>query len=229
VSRCTHAGTTARKAGLLLAGLVAAFTCDPAAAAPLKLPEGPYKYTVIDQDLQATLQAFASNLNLKINISREVRGRVRSRLPELSARTFLDRLCGMYNFEWYFDGQVLHITAAQETQTRLFALAPITFQQFKDTVDALGVSDDRYVIKPAPTAGLVLVAGPPRFVALAEQTLAGLVAEERARPAPGRPRSVAPKDVLLLVYRGSEASYLRSTPPDISDGSPYRAGGNPAK
>jgi type III secretion protein C len=216
------------RAPVLLAALATFFASASAMAARLNFPEGPYKYTVIDHDVQATLQAFASNLNLKITISRDVRGRVRSKLPELSARAFLDRLGGLHNFEWYFDGQVLHVTAAQETQTRLFALAPITFEQFKETVDALGVSDERYVIKPAPTDGLVLVAGPPRFVALAEQTLAGLVAEQRARPRPGR-RPILPKDVQLLVYRGSHVTYLRSTPSDSDDGSANRAGGSSPK
>ena len=51
-----------------------------AVAAQLALPETPYSYTVIDQDLTAALHEFGSNLNIKVNVSPEVRGRILAQL-----------------------------------------------------------------------------------------------------------------------------------------------------
>ncbi|WBL81366.1 nodulation protein NolW [Bradyrhizobium xenonodulans] len=180
-----------------------------AGAAPLVLPDTTYNYTVVDQDLPAALQEFGTNLGIKVNVSPEVRGRVQGRLPELKPRAFLERLASMFNFEWYYDGQVLHISAVKEAQTRLLVLAPIGFEQFKAALDVLKVADDRFAVVPAPGDGLVLVSGPPRFAALAEQTLAGLIAEQQARPKIS-PSSPPPRETVLNVFRGTQVSIWRN-------------------
>ena len=92
-------------------------------AAQLALPETPYSYTVIDQDLTAALHEFGSNLNIKVNVSPEVRGRIQG--AARVAPRFLDRLAALYNFEWYFDGLVVHITSVREAQTRLLVVSPL--------------------------------------------------------------------------------------------------------
>lgn len=178
-------------------------------SAPLNLPDTPYSYTVLDQELSNALQEFGSNLNLKVNVSSEVKGRIRGRMPELRPREFLDHLAKLYNLQWYFDGLVLYVTAAKEAQSRLLVLAPIDFDTFKTTLEALSISDDRFVVRPAPGNGLVLASGPPRFVALAEQVLNGLVAEAQARP-----RSIEvqrpPQDSVLMLFRGGSATMVRN-------------------
>jgi type III secretion protein C len=194
--------------GIVLLGL-AFLVASNAGAAPLTLPDTSYNYTVVDQDLPAALQEFGTNLGIKVNISSEVRGRIQGRLPEARPRAFLDRLAAMFNFEWYYDGQVLYISAVKESQSRLLVLAPIGFDQFKIALDALKVADDRFAVVPAPGNGLVLVSGPPRFVALTEQTLAGLIAEEQAKPKPGVP-APAQKETVLNVFRGTQVSIWRN-------------------
>lgn len=181
----------------------------PAQAAPLALPDAPYNYTVLDQDLAETLREFGSNLNVKVNVSSEVTGRIRGRIPELAPRDFLDHLARLYNLQWYYDGLVLYITAAKEAQSRLFVLTPITFATFKSTLDALNVSDERFVVKPAPGNGLVLASGPPRFVALTEQTLNGLVAEAQARPRETPPVEQPREEQVLLQFRGTQTTIIR--------------------
>lgn len=197
------------RTGIALFVLVFLFA-STAGAAPLMLPDTSYNYTVVDQDLPAALQEFGTNLGIKVNISPEVRGRIQGRLPELRPRAFLDRLAAMFNFEWYYDGQVLYISAVKESQSRLLVLAPIGFDQFKTVLDALKVADDRFAVVPAPGNGLVLVSGPPRFIALTEQTLAGLIAEEQAKPKPGVPAPPAQKETVLNVFRGTQVSIWRN-------------------
>lgn len=225
---------------ILLAALPLAAALPTAAdAAPLPLPEAPYAYTVIDQDLTVTLQEFGSNMNLKLNLSPEVRGRVQGPLPELGARGFLDRLLSVYNLEAYFDGSVLHVTSAKEAQSRLLVLGPVPFERFKATLDAFGITDDRYTVRRAPGADVALASGPPRFVALVEQTLAGLVAEEQARPKPVAPAPppppAPPPDRMLTVFRGGQAQILRNgrvdyeSPPPAPPIQPAPQGTGPAQ
>lgn len=181
-------------------------------AAQLKLPDTTYTYTVINQDLSAALLEFGSNLNIKINVSQEVRGRIQGRLPELPPLAFLDRLASLYNLEWYFDGQVLHVTSARESQSRLLVPGPVPFERLASTLAAFNVADERYEVRPAPDTQLVLVTGPPRFVALVEQTLNGLIAEEQARPRPAEAQAEPTllRDAVLTVFRGSQTTILRN-------------------
>jgi type II secretory pathway component GspD/PulD (secretin) len=197
----------------LTLGTFFAITSFSALCAPLSLPLTPYSYTVLDQELSAALQEFGSNLNIKVNVSSEVKGRIRGRMPDLPPREFLDHLTKLYNLQWYYDGLVLYVTAAKEAQSRLLVLAPISFDAFKSALDTLNISDDRFVVKPAPGNGLVLISGPPRFIALAEQILSGLVAEAQARP-----RTVniekPPQETVLMLFRGSSTMVIRDGRPE---------------
>ena len=192
-----------------------------ALAAHLKLPDTTYTYTVINQDLSAALLEFGSNLNIKVNVSQEVRGRIQGRLPDLPPLAFLNRLASLYNLEWYFDGQVLHVTSARESQSRLLVPGPVPFERLASTLAAFDVADERYAVRPAPNTQMVLVTGPPRFLALVEQTLNGLIAEEQARPKPAEARvePSLPQDTALTVFRGSQTTILRNGRLETSFGS----------
>ncbi|WP_246787377.1 secretin N-terminal domain-containing protein [Rhizobium leguminosarum] len=174
-------------------------------SAPLSLPSTPYRYEVLDQELAAALQEFGNNLKIKISISGEVKGRIRGRMPDLPPRAFLDRITDLYNLQWYFDGVELYVSSASEAQTRLLVLTPIRFDALKAALDALSISDERYVVRPAPGNALVMVSGPPRFVALVEQTFNGLVAQARPQAAVEKP----PQESVLLLFRGSSTTVIR--------------------
>jgi type II secretory pathway component GspD/PulD (secretin) len=196
--------------------MVAAFLATAsvsAMSAPLSLPDTPYSYTVLDQDLSTALQEFGSNLNIKVNVSAEVKGRIRGRMPDMPPREFLDHLTKLYNLQWYYDGLMLYVTAAMEAQSRLLVLAPVSFDAFKRALDELDISDDRFVVKPAPGKGLVLVSGPPRFIALAEQSLSGLIAEAQARPRAINVKK-PPNETVLMLFRGSSATVSRDGRPE---------------
>ena len=224
-SASRHRGCRLVAASLVVAGFAASATLllpSASFAAQLKLPDSTYTYTVINQDLSAALQEFGSNLNIKVNVSQEVRSRIQGRLPDLPPLAFLNRLAALYNLEWYFDGQVLHVTSARESQSRLLVPGPVPFERLASTLAAFDVADERYAVRPAPNTQLVLVTGPPRFVALVEQTLNGLIAEEQARPKPAEARVGAPPlphDTVLTVFRGSQTTILRNGRLETSFGS----------
>ncbi|MGV7213424.1 secretin N-terminal domain-containing protein [Bradyrhizobium sp. UFLA05-112] len=178
--------------------------------AELALPTTPYSYTVLDQDLASVLQEFGNNLKIRVNVSPEVKGRIRGRMPDLAPREFLEHLANLYNLQWYYDGLVLYVSDAHEAQSRLFVLNPITFDAFKSALDSLKISDERYVVKAATGDGVVFASGPPRFMALVEETLKGLMAEAQARrnPAPVE----KPRESALMLFRGSSSMIIRGGP-----------------
>lgn len=208
---------TARNVRISLAAAALFLAPQGVRAAALSLPDATYTYMVIDQDLVAALQEFGSNLRIKVNVSPEVKGRIQGRIPEGSAMAFLERLAATYNLEWYYDGSVLFVTSARENRTQLLVLSPIGYDTLKRALDALQIGDARFPIRPAPGNGMVMVSGPPRYVALVEQTLAGLVAEEQARPKPvaAAPKAAAPaKTTVLTVFRGGQMTVIRDGRPE---------------
>ncbi|MCK1717436.1 nodulation protein NolW [Bradyrhizobium sp. 141] len=199
-----------------------------ARGAPLSLPSTPYRYTVLDQELSAALQEFGNNLNIKVAISAEVKGRIRGHMPDLPPREFLDHLTQLYNLQWYYDGLVLYVSTAKEAQTRLLLLTSISCDALKATLDALAISDERYIMRSAPGDGLVLASGPPRFIALVDQTLNGLVAEAQARP---RSVEMPSRESVLMLYRGTSATVVRDgrTEGPYSSDMPRQEGALPAR
>ncbi|UVK35620.1 nodulation protein NolW (plasmid) [Mesorhizobium sp. AR10] len=198
---------------LLCVGFFLSAGIQTTVGAPLSLPSTPYRYTVLDQDLTAALQEFGNNLNIRVNISAEVKGRIRGRMPDLPPREFLDRLTNLYHLQWYYDGLVLYVSAAKEAQTRMLVLTSVRFDAFNGALDRLGISDDRYVVRPTPGNGLVLVSGPPRFIALVEQTFNGLVAEAQAQP---HVAETPPRESVLILFRGSSTTVVRNGQPEVS-------------
>jgi hypothetical protein len=167
-------------------------------------PQGPYKYLVIDQDLKGVLVEFGRNVGVPVDVSDQVRGRLRGQLRVAPAREFLEKLCESYGLVWYFDGTVLHISAKTEIRTELINIGRFPPGEVNEKLNALGIGDPRYPVKSTENIGVVAVSGPPAFVSLVRRTLTSLA------PPPVReePRGDEPT---VRVFRGSALM----APPEI--------------
>ncbi len=178
----------------LLFAVAAFLVADPPArATPLPNPDRIVALSVVDQELGEVLGELGSQAGFRVSVSPAVHGRVHGRLPAVPAAAFLDHLAGMFGFEWYFDGETLYASAYSESASRLLVLGAIDAVQLSRTLDQLGIADARWPIRVAGDAGIGLAQGPPRYLALVEQTLAAL------------PRKSVPSDA-VRIFRGSAAS-----------------------
>lgn len=190
--------------------------------------EGTYDYSVIDADLRRVLTDLGGNLGIAVNVDPAITGRAVGPLPTTSARAFLDRLAAINNLAYFYDGQVLHVTPAGANESRLVALDEVSFSTLRNALDSLGVLDERFALRASGDGTVALAAGPPRYVALVEATLAALSAArpERSgetaptppvvlappRPDPAPPETAspetAPRRPPLVVFRGAETQVL---------------------
>jgi hypothetical protein len=187
------------------------------------LREGIYEYVVIDQDLSVVLLEFAHHFNLQIDIDREIRGRLRDRLPPSTGEEYLNRLAEQNQFDWYFDGQVLRITPLRQTTTRIISAKSVDIKDVRATLDKLGISDKRHPLITDELTGLIKVTGPPQFNAVVESIIGAIqkkkaVAVEPAADSPTSadvaepiPESIAPpkQDKSVIIYRGSESTEVQ--------------------
>jgi type II secretory pathway component GspD/PulD (secretin) len=162
-----------RRWGLLVVAAIAATLPCPlpsALASEPNWPAGPFRYLVIDQDTRDVLQEFGNITNIPIAVSDEVRGHVRGPLPITTAENFLKRICENQGLVWYFDGTKLYISAASEIDSLMITLGPLRLQELSDRLDKLRIADTRYPLNTTQKADVILVSGPPRYLALVRQT-----------------------------------------------------------
>lgn len=160
----------------------------------------PFEYAVVDQELRDVLIELGKRVGLNAVVSDGVRGRVRGRLARGTAVETLDRLAAIYGLDWFTDGSTLHVSAVGEAVSRLVDLGGVPPAQLDSALRTLGVLDQRWPIRGSdPSLGMAMVSGPPRYVALVEQTLSVLA--RRPRP-DGTPQT---EPARIRVFRGSTA------------------------
>jgi type III secretion protein C len=151
-------------------------------------------YSVVDQDLHDVLEGVVGELGLRVHVSDKVKGRVHGRLAPAPAQQMLDRLAAIYGFDWYCDGDAVYVSAPGEFTSRMLPLGAVDADRFTTTLASLGISDDRWKPRLAADDRIVLVDGPPRYVALVQQTLDALSRRDHDAPQ------------TVHVFRGTAAS-----------------------
>jgi type II secretory pathway component GspD/PulD (secretin) len=162
----------------------------------LRLPAGPYKYIVIDQDLREVLAEFGRNTNVVVKLSDDVQGRVRGPLPVSSPEEFLTRLMESYGLVNYYDGAVLQINAATELRTELLDIGNVRADEVSSKLKEMGLVDPRFRLSVTADARVISVSGPPPYVARVKEMLAVL-----ARATAQRPGEIG-DDSRVRVFRG---------------------------
>jgi type III secretion protein C len=155
----------------------AALGSEQASAAEPNWPSEPYNYIVVDQDLRAALEEFGNHYGMSVQVSDDVHGRVRGKLPPMAPREFLDRLATTYGLAWYYDGSILFVTPVAQMVSKLLPLGGASFTELMNDLKHLEIYDDRYPLRYSPGDKLLLVAGPQRYVDLVEQTLEAVAAQ----------------------------------------------------
>lgn len=189
----------------VISGLVFATAlvfAGPALGMEPRWPSGPYKYLVIDQDIKGVLVEFGRNVGLPVDVSDQVKGRLRGQLAMPTARQFLDSMCANYGLVWYFDGAVLHVNTKAEVRTELVSIGRLSPEEATDKLGALGIADARFTVRTTENTGVVSVSGPPSFVSMVRQTLDALV---RQLPPPIREGSYG-DEITVRVFRGGTTS-----------------------
>nr|WP_314576629.1 type III secretion protein [uncultured Pseudomonas sp.] len=152
--------------------------------------EQPYAYVLVEQDLRDALTEFARNLNVTVVMSDQVRGQSRRNIRGEAAGGFLSRLCDSNGLNWFYDGNILYISASAETDTRVFNVKGQALGQLEDYLAGLDVYGQQMSARPSAVGGEMRVSGPPAYLNMIQQHM-----NQLKPPAVARARGVR-------VYRG---------------------------
>ena len=166
----------------LVAGLVEKpddGAADPGPAEPEQpaaAPEIPWKtetYSLVARamDLRQILETFGVAQGISTILSPGVAGTISGEFADVPCGEFLDRLCTAHNLSWYWDGATLFVYGPGESQTFLLDLRYMKAGEVRAMLAELGVEDPRFPLKTASNDELIMVSGPPRYVALVAEMI----------------------------------------------------------
>ena len=149
--------------------MLAAFRAE-GAPIPWRLPT--YTLMARDMDLRVALDTFAVAEGLSVVMSPSVTGVFSGDFSDVSPEKFLDKLATTHNLIWYYDGAALYLYGAGEIATMLIDLQYMKAGEVRTMLAELGVEDARFPLKTTSNDELVMVSGPPRYVALVAEMIA---------------------------------------------------------
>ena len=161
----------------------------------------PFQYVAVDQGVRDVLREMATAVAVPIEISDAVRGQAHGRWAEMGAGEFLGRFARDYGLDWFYDGSLLSVSASSETATRLLPLHGVQVTALRSGLAAAGLLDTRFGLRDGPVPDIAMVSGPPRFVAIVQQSLDAVAAPQRPAVAAAPPASGGQH---LTIYHGSQ-------------------------
>ncbi len=134
----------------------------------------PYSYYARDENLQSLLREFAGGFSLSLQMGPNVTGTVNGKFNANSPTEFLDRLGGVYGFNWFVYAGTLFVSRTNDMKTRSVSAMGSSISALRQALQQLGILDPRFGWGELPDQGIALVSGPPGYVDLVERTVAAL-------------------------------------------------------
>lgn len=126
-----------------------------------------YPYRVVDQALPDALREFGHNLDIAVEVSASIKGRVRRYDHEGSSGDFLKYLASEHHLQWVFDRERLYISSADEQIDRHWSAGAGAVETVETALDSAGIHDPRFPIGFDAGQAAISLSAPPRYMALA--------------------------------------------------------------
>lgn len=140
-----------------------------ALAQPLDWVDRDFKYYANNDSLRDVITNFATNYGVSAAVSGQVSEQISGRFSPDDPEAFLNYLASLYNLTWYYDGAVLYVYKAVETQSKLIQLNQVPVEDLQETLESTGIWEERFGWRAITGKGSVYLAGPPRYVQLVTQ------------------------------------------------------------
>lgn len=157
----------------ILASLLSLSMAGTVLAAP-NWPNVPYSYYANEEDLPALLREFAGGFSLALQLGAGVQGKVNGKFNTNSPTEFLNRLGGVYGFNWFVYAGTLFVSRSNDMKTRSINAQGNSISAIREALERLGILDPRFGWGELPDQGIALVSGPPGYVDLVDRTVAAL-------------------------------------------------------
>ncbi|MGA0583170.1 MAG: EscC/YscC/HrcC family type III secretion system outer membrane ring protein, partial [Castellaniella sp.] len=168
-----YAGGVLLKRWIPACALALCLVGTTARAAP-SWPMAAYSYYAQDESLQSVLRQFAGGFSLALEMAPGVTGTVNGKFNTATPTEFMDKLGGVYGFNWFVYSGTLFVSPASAMVTRSISAMGSSITALRDALLELGVLDPRFGWGELADQGIALVSGPPAYVKLVQKMVAAL-------------------------------------------------------
>ena len=126
-----------------------------------------YPYLAVDQTLPDVLRELGHNLDVTIDVSPRIKGRVRQHSHDGTAGTFLGDLVRDHRLDWVFDHGRLFLSSAEERVVRWWPGGMGAFEKAEAALTGAGIDDPRFPLRFDAGRGALGLSAPPKYLALA--------------------------------------------------------------
>jgi len=125
--------------------------------------------------LHQVLSEFAARFSLSLDMPTGLDAPVTGQLSGLTATEFIERLAGIYGFNWFTHAGTLYIAGNKDIVVRTLPSTQAgSGLKLRQLLTELRVLDPRFGWGELPEQGMVVVSGPPAYVRLVEATVAAI-------------------------------------------------------
>ncbi len=153
-------------AGLCLVVFLNAQVC----AAEIEWSNVPFQHISENQPIDNLLKDLFISQGLILSISDAVKGNTVSGKFNQPAHKVFEQLTSTFDLIWYFDGHIVYIYRANEVENITIALKHISTMRFKQILNQMMITDERFPLRCYPTEKVVLAFGPKAYIKRIEDT-----------------------------------------------------------
>lgn len=107
-------------------------------------PLAPYSYYAQQQSLSDVLREFAAGFSLALQQGKGVQGVVNGRFNARTPTEFIERLSGIYGFNWFVHAGTLYVSRTSDVVTRAVDAAGASPSALRQALLQLGILDERF-------------------------------------------------------------------------------------
>ena len=134
-----------------------------------------------DLEVQEALRYFARNVRVGIVMDETITGTVSDDFPvELSRVEYLNELAFLYDFVWYFDGQVLRISSVGNLEMVVIALSDNSGSSVLDILRHLGIYQPKFTHRFDARSRTLMVAGPTHYTEVVKNAVEAVEDADRS-------------------------------------------------
>jgi type III secretion protein C len=142
-------------------------------------------------DVKEALRFFARNIRVGFVLDETISGTIPADFPEgLSRVEYLDELALLFDFIWYFDGQVIRISRVGDLQMEVLALSENSGTAVIEVLQRLGIYQSKFTHRFEPRSRTLMIAGPASYTEAVKKAVEAIQNADRSE---------------VIVLRGNES------------------------
>lgn len=138
-----------------------------------------YPLRTRDIDVKDALRLFAKNLRIGLVLDETISGPITEDLSKgLTHKTYIDELANIFDFVWYFDGRMLHISPVGAMEIDVLALRDNSGTTAIEVLQRLGIYQEKFPHRADPRSHTLMVAGPKSYLEIVRKAVEAIEAAD---------------------------------------------------